>query len=200
MAIHKESSNYLCEDCGKSYRSSDGLKYHKALDHAASLSTDGGTSLKCQECHKLFTSEILLKVHLKNSHQRSKSNYTCSICVPPTVFHRKDVFKNHVALHGGLKRFACGICSKTFTSRSNRKAHWRTHDSSMSLQCSSCFKKFNSKRKLNEHTSECLNKKQCEYCKFSCVASEEMIDHLKHVHPADYAMQAVFGPSLEELS
>lgn len=199
-AIHQESSNYLCEDCGKSYRSSDGLTYHKALDHASSNPSDGCGNVQCQECDKSFPNEVLLKAHLKNSHQRAKSTYTCSICTPPATFQRKDVYKNHVALHSGEKKFVCHICSKIFSSRSNLRAHWRTHDSSTSLQCLTCFKKFNSKRKLAEHTNECLNRKKCEYCKFACPSLDEMTDHMKRVHPADYAMREVFGPSLEELN
>jgi KRAB domain-containing zinc finger protein len=197
LRIHNDTSNYLCEECGKSYRSLDGLSYHKALNHRET--NDSSAPLfKCSKCNKPFTHQIQLKVHLKNSHQRAKSVYTCEICIPAATFERKDVFKNHVALHERSKPFTCRICDKYFSSRSNLQSHSRTHDPSVALQCPNCSKKFSSKKKLDSHIPECLTRKTCPSCKFFCQREEEMTEHTKKEHPADYAIQEVFGHALEE--
>ena len=199
---HGETPEFLCESCGKSYKSQDGLNYHKALSHPPcdNEGCDPPPPLICGECRKSFANQVQLKVHLKNSHQRAKSVHTCTICVPPSTFERKDVFNNHLALHEGAKPFTCNICDKNFSSRSNLQSHSRTHDPSSSLQCPTCSKKFNSKKKLNLHVSECLSRIFCPSCKFFCQREEDLTEHTKKSHPADYAMQAVFGQTLEELS
>jgi KRAB domain-containing zinc finger protein len=199
LQTHNKTSAYLCEECGKSYRSLDGLSYHKALNHRET--NDSSESLlKCSKCNKSFTNQIQLNVHLKNSHHRAKSVYTCEICIPTATFERKDVFKNHVALHERVKPFACRICDKNFSSRSNLQSHARTHDASVALQCPNCSKKFSSKKKLDSHIPECIARKSCPSCKFVCQSEEEMTEHTKKEHPADYAIHEVFGHALEELS
>ncbi|EFX79479.1 hypothetical protein DAPPUDRAFT_6281, partial [Daphnia pulex] len=151
LRTHNKTSAYLCEECGKSYRSLDGLSYHKALNHRETNDSSAESLLKCSKCNKSFTNQIQLNVHLKNSHHRAKSVYTCEICIPTAIFERKDVFKNHVALHERVKPFACRICDKNFSSRSNLQSHARTHDASVALQCPNCSKKFSSKKKLDSH-------------------------------------------------
>uniref|UniRef100_A0A0P5AD42 Isochorismatase domain-containing protein 1 n=1 Tax=Daphnia magna TaxID=35525 RepID=A0A0P5AD42_9CRUS len=205
LRIHDEASSYLCEACGKGYRSLDGLSYHKALKHPPSETTDpcdSSQSLRCSECTKCFANPIQLKVHLKNSHQRAKSVYTCDICIPTTTFQRIDVFKNHMSLHEKAKPFTCSICDKTFSRRSNLQSHARTHDATAALQyqCANCSKKFYSKKKLGSHVSECLSRKTCSLCKFFCQQEADMTEHTKKTHPADYAMREVFGQTLEELN
>lgn len=202
---HDEASCFLCDECGKSYRSPDGLNYHKALNHPPLniTSNEGNLShpLKCLVCSKDFLSEVQLKVHLKNSHQRAKATYTCTMCVKPKEFKRKDCFKKHLALHERAKAFSCLICAKSFSSRSNLNSHARTfHDTSASLQCPHCSKKFHSKKRLSLHIPECSSRKFCSSCKFVCQREEDLSDHMKKSHPADYAIQEVFGQNLEGLS
>ena len=193
LKIHSHLSCFLCEACGESFRSRDGLAYHTVRIHSADEEPT-----QCEQCHKIFATEYQLKVHLKNSHQRAKSLLSCPIC--SKEFHRKDVFQNHLTWHNGEKPFKCLNCDKSFKSKSNLNAHKRIHDSSLSLQCSNCCKKFNSKRKLATHVSQCLNAKLCRSCKFSCQRDEELMEHVKKTHPADYAIQAVFGDSLQDAS
>ncbi len=200
LRCHDETFRFLCESCGKSFKSPDGLSYHKALNHPLEEGCEPPPPLSCSECRKCFANQIQLKVHLKNSHQRAKSVYTCTNCIPPSTFERKDVFKNHLALHEGAKPFTCHICDKNFSSRSNLQSHSRTHEASSSLQCPTCSKKFNSKKKFNLHVPECLSRIFCPSCKFICQREEDLTEHTKKSHPADYAMQAVFGQTLEELS
>lgn len=206
LISHDETSSFLCEECGKSYRSSNGLNYHKALNHPnlildlANPESGNSDQFTCPECSKTFGCQIQLKVHFKNSHRRAKATYTCTICVQPKDFERKDVFKKHLALHERPKAFTCLICARSFSSRSNLTCHTRTfHDNSVSLQCPTCSKKFYSKKKLNSHVSECLARKCCTSCKFFCQREEELTEHMKKAHPADYAIQEVFGHNLEGL-
>ncbi|XP_057369256.1 zinc finger protein 836-like isoform X2 [Daphnia carinata] len=205
LRIHDEAFSYLCEACGKGYRSLDGLSYHKALKHPPSETTgqsDSSQSLSCSECTKCFASPLELRVHLKNSHQRAKSLYTCDLCFPKATFQRIDVFKNHMSLHEKAKAFTCLICDKIFSRRSNLQSHARMHDATAALQyqCANCSKKFYSKKKLASHVPECLSRKTCPLCKFFCQRETDMIEHTKKTHPADYAMREVFGQTLEELN
>lgn len=205
LKSHDETSSFLCEECGKSYRSPDGLNYHKALNHSSlNLGSNEGNSshpLKCPICSKDVLNEVQLKVHLKNSHQRATAKYTCTTCVKPKEFKRKDCFKKHLALHERAKAFSCLICAKSFSSRSNLQSHARTfHDTSAPLQCPTCSKKFHSKKRLGLHIPECMSRKFCSSCKFICQREEDMSEHIKKAHPADYAIQEVFGQNLEGLS
>lgn len=205
LRVHDQASSYLCEACGKGYRSYDGLSYHKSLKHPPPKTPgrcDSPEPLRCSECTKCFTNQSQLRVHLKNSHQRAKSVYTCDICIPTTTFERIDVFKSHVALHEKIKPFTCRICDKNFSRRSNLQSHARTHDATAALQyqCANCSKKFYSKKKLDSHIPECLSRKTCPLCKFFCQREEDMTEHTKKTHPADYAIREVFGQALEELS
>jgi len=194
---HYETSTFLCDLCGKGYRSSDGLNYHKTVAHSRISPTTPAT-LHCLDCDKTFTCSSRLKVHVKNSHNRAQRLLTCPYC--DKTFKRTDVYKSHVALHGPAPRpLTCLHCPKTFSTRSNLRAHTRVHDPSSALQCSNCLKKFNSRIRLDSHIPECLSRKNCISCKFSCKNNEELMEHMKNVHPADYALHAVFGETLEGL-
>ena len=195
---HHESATFLCDLCGAAYRSRDGLNYHKTAAHPLkSLTTT--TSFQCLDCDKTFNCSSRLKVHVKNIHKRVQKSLTCPYC--DKKFKRTDVYKSHVALHGPTpKPFTCVDCPKTFSSLSNLRAHSRVHDASSALQCSNCSKKFNSRIRRDLHIPECLSRKTCTSCpKFSCKNNDELMEHMKRVHLADYALQSVFGESLEGL-
>lgn len=198
LKIHENTSSFLCEECGKSYKSRDGLDYHRALHHNQEQSNPPSV-FSCTECDKTFSTGIQLKTHLKNSHFRAKSIFTCSICVPERVFTRKDVFKSHNASHDRPKPFTCPVCDKEFSSRSNLRSHTRTHNSLSAIQCQTCSKKFNSTKKLNAHVHLCLNRKSCPSCKFTCYRDDDLTDHMRKIHPADYAFNSVFGQSLGDI-
>jgi uncharacterized Zn-finger protein len=194
MKIHSGYSHFLCQSCGRSFRSKEGLEYHCSLNHSDSIEQ---TTVECKECKKAFSSIQQMKIHVKNTHQRAKADHECPVC--HKTFQRSDVFQNHVDMHNAdLKDlFICNQCDKTFSSKSNLHSHKRIHDPKLELRCSCCSKKFNSNKKLSSHESECLKKKSCASCKFSCQREEDFMEHMRKCHPGDYAVQTIFGNTLE---
>ena len=200
LKTHSQSSDYLCELCGKSFRSREGLGYHTSINHAALAVQIGdgdadNDKLTCSECSKQCSTLHQLKVHLKNSHQRAKANYPCSVC--GKSFQRRDVFQSHQKLHSGIRPHSCTQCGKIFSTKSNLNIHQRVHDSRLQVQCGKCCKKFSSKKKLTLHTSDCMTKIACFLCHWSCSSEQDLLEHTRNAHPADYAIQTVFGDTLE---
>ena len=195
-----DARRFLCSSCGQTFRSHDGLLYHVSVHHPSELASKGKDvvePISCKDCGKICTSEYHLKVHLKNSHQRAKSVHTCPVC--SKKFERKDVLQGHVeSQHSAIKAFRCDTCGKTFGSKSNLQSHRRTHDPQLKLQCSLCGKRLTSGVKLSQHLTLCQTKKTCRSCKFCCQSVEELLEHTRKTHPADFAVQTVFGNSLAD--
>ena len=64
---------FVCEFCGKVYKSKNSLESHMNVYHSSDRKT-----FDCKVCEKSYSSDMALRVHL-NSHT-GKKDYTCEVC------------------------------------------------------------------------------------------------------------------------
>ena len=99
----KETVQFSCSDCGKQYRSQQGLSMHKEIVHEK----DGVPELPCQHCDAVFSNKSNLNRHMKTVHEdpikvnvdflppmKEVPKFECSDC--DAVFNRKDNLKRHM--------------------------------------------------------------------------------------------------------
>ena len=108
-----------------------------------------------EECDKKFGAWEELLQHLTNDHY-----YLCDVC--SICFILKPNFDAHMSIfHGGLRPYACPMCSSEFDNVSDFKAHFSETDKTdvfgqgMKCQlfgCNRCGKTFDAISKMLEHT------------------------------------------------
>lgn len=140
-------NEYICDQCGKTYKSKYGLKIHRktkhelTYKHLCQICGKGYNQTiqyrfhcsqhleivadKCRFCHTEFVAPGSLTRHLKicesNKSQTDKTSYTCDIC--QATFKYKQHLNCHVKGKHQPPRYECKECGKRFAWRSSLKAH-----------------------------------------------------------------------------
>ncbi|CAG0902526.1 unnamed protein product [Cyprideis torosa] len=132
--------DFICQTCGKSYRSKSGLKYCIARHENRHVAT-------CPTCGKAFISKEALQHHVKTHEDRSVK---CGQC--EAVLSSARTLKWHeIAKHGmGEKPFTCSVCKKGFIEKAFLERHMRWHQE-RSQYCEICGKGFISSYHLARH-------------------------------------------------
>ncbi|CAG2217867.1 KRAB [Mytilus edulis] len=132
---HNKDRPFSCKICGQSYKTEKSVKAHER-SHAP------GT-FQCHFCHKVYTQNRYLKVHINEKHNLSpldKSNglttrqkqksvlVECDIC---QKYYRKNYIKTHAKSHDeSAKDFECQVCGKRFVTESYLNYHENIHTES----------------------------------------------------------------------
>jgi DNA-directed RNA polymerase subunit RPC12/RpoP len=73
---HSGMRDYLCEECGQSFKSNNHLTNHKA--------THTPKGFECPICHKMLNQKRALEEHINKMHGEHadclKGKYTCNLC------------------------------------------------------------------------------------------------------------------------
>ncbi|CAH1393297.1 unnamed protein product [Nezara viridula] len=98
----KKHKNFLCEDCGKAFKTRRKLTQHKSIH-------SGEKRYTCEHCTKGFSSKFKLVRHMV-VHSKVR-DWECEAC--GTGFRRKDHLEAHLRQHCGERTlFPCQLCSK----------------------------------------------------------------------------------------
>ena len=150
---------FVCDyvGCHKSYKSLQGLKYHKcshtgdyrfscsacklgcasitALDEHNRAKHTGEKPFKCAHCDFSFAAKNNLKHH-ENTHlpKSAQQPFICEIC--SAIFHRKPDLTRHAKMHG-KHQFSCTICSMEFYRKDRFDAHSASRKHQMALVAAS---------------------------------------------------------------
>ena len=107
--------SFICDKCGKSYRTKKLLYYHNLRTHSAPV--------PCDICHKFFASKRHLNIHKRTVH--APPSYTCNLC--GKGFKSLKNLKYHETLCGSFRRnkghIPCEICHKKYSDEKHLEAH-----------------------------------------------------------------------------
>lgn len=125
MRTHTGIKPYACPICGMKFNNSSNYRRHYRRRHP----TAERILQTCKLCHEEFESKELLSGHLINQHS-IENTHICVIC--QKSYKRLYDLKTHLRVHSKEKPYACRICFKLFSYKSNQIRHIRqNHPKSM---------------------------------------------------------------------
>ena len=161
-----------CQLCPKSFKFKTSLVKHLISSHE-----NRNVSFQCDKCPKKFIKKVYLTNHLLRFHHLAKENlclhcgqafltseslkrhitdehfssvtFKCDIC--EKMFKRKDKWKNHIAIHSGIRPFECDICHKNFITKTKLNEHLRRHNGEKRFSCLLCAKVYSGSHDLRKH-------------------------------------------------
>ncbi|XP_045496486.1 uncharacterized protein LOC123694909 [Colias croceus] len=148
LLTHSGKRPYPCIICNKAFTTKWNLKLHRWTHTSRSAKP-----YKCALCKGAFVRHAEYVAHM-NAH-KSVRPYTCNYCgcqfirkyncqrhvrehetakkyvckVPECgkSFHRSYYLSEHMKVHSGVRPFACNICGKTSSNKSNHNKHVKIH-------------------------------------------------------------------------
>ncbi|XP_063229387.1 zinc finger protein 480-like isoform X4 [Bacillus rossius redtenbacheri] len=172
-----------CNICDKHFKKAYSLKRHHLNVHL------GLKSYRCSMCCSSFTTKLASMKHMLSEHEDSylsdvaklrlsAEEYHCSQC--GKIFYCRGTMVNHIRVHSEDRPFACHLCNKYYTTRSNLNVHLASHGvhtrlSDVSLyqvECDSCKKQFYCKSHLRDHLKSS--------CSLKCNSCKKVFDKLIH--------------------
>ena len=193
LKIHGEKT-FFCSFCSKGFFYRNSLKRHESF-HTAERNID------CHYCERKFTHQQHLKAHIKSVHNPAKKFWcsecrksftnteqlkshrethkvTCSFC--NKIMLGQNIKKHVHEVHMKEKRFSCSVCLKSFSQKSNLKAHIELHHGNLNSRCKYC-ERFVLKGELKRHQSihEGDTVFLCEICQIPFAKKATLITHRK---------------------
>uniref|UniRef100_A0A3B3XC52 C2H2-type domain-containing protein n=1 Tax=Poecilia mexicana TaxID=48701 RepID=A0A3B3XC52_9TELE len=136
----KSKKLHICPDCGKTFRSRQGLLGHHRIH-------TGENPFSCSICKKPFSSKGNLQKHSKV--HTGERPFKCSVC--GTALKSKNALIEHTRIHTGEKPFRCSVCGRSFSFRSYLTVHMKCHSEEKPYSCSLCTAAFKRKNVLLAH-------------------------------------------------
>ena len=170
LLTHSDEGSFLCNKCGKAFKSKFSLNSHLLNIHA------GIKPFCCKECKESFATSGTLKNHFKRSHggksydgrhYRESEEHLCPECGSVLQTTLRGLLE-HILAHGIERPYPCTVCGVNLKTTDDLQAHtciekpskytrkFRTKESSNvhtpeSFQCTMCDKIFKEKSYLRNH-------------------------------------------------
>lgn len=143
--ITKHTNQLVCFHCKISFDKPQKLLHHVALHFPVPVNTP--TTIHCVECGKSMLRSTLRR-HL-DGHCALKS-FICQHC--GKQYAQESGLVRHVrAIHEGVRRYKCPICSLVFETHLKLKEHQTQHPDPRPFQCDACGRTFLSQKHLYHH-------------------------------------------------
>ena len=118
---------------------------------ARHMLTHSGTKYyECDQCGRRFNGPDYVRRHKKTYCVGNQGKrFACSIC--SVTFSEKRLVEAHEAIHNGTSQYHCTICDKHFLKKHTFKNHMAIHDGTRPYKCSKCDKGFIQKSDMQRH-------------------------------------------------
>jgi Zinc finger, C2H2 type len=172
---------YRCHFCDHESFQFAGIKQHILKHH---LSVD--EAIKCGECEQVFNHPDILKMHVRNLHNKKKE--LCNLCGKLL----SDIFslRQHIAYFHDKIKYRCKLCPLAVNHMSSLRKHMRkVHAIDTKIRCDICQTVFKTVSLLKVHIYSChlivasLNRATCDICKSEFENDMKLELHMKVAHP-----------------
>ncbi|KAK6635186.1 hypothetical protein RUM44_000437 [Polyplax serrata] len=171
MKIHPEEKRFSCAICGKKFRHSGSLTYHRRAAHT------GEKPFQCNYCDQRFSLRSVQQIHERKVHTFEKP-YKCSFCF--RMFNNSSSLTNHMYVHSQKKLFECEECGKHFSRNSNLDIHKKLHTGERKFACDDCDKTYIQRYDLLKHKKIHDPKSKPFFCKYCGNCFSQKKDAAKH--------------------
>lgn len=164
---------YICETCGKTFKTSWSLKEHSYLHTGEET-----YPYKCDQCSKKFIAQKAFKEHLLR-HSGIK-NFECTFCGMKKTTARE--LRTHLNYHTKEKQWPCPLCPSVFNARGNLKLHNdRVHLGIKNYNCQYCDQSFSKSETLKHHEMTHTGEKPhgCLVCEKRFIQAIALKTHMK---------------------
>ena len=184
--VEEETRKYICQLCGKDFRSTGCLDRHLAKEHETQ--DQPASFVTCDQCGKGYGDKSRLKMHIKRSHggYKYQKDFLCVEC--GKILTSNSNLKQHIhRFHSNNKKTICQECGREFRHPFDLVRHiGQVHTAKeRTEQCPQCDKRFYSAASLKSHIRsihEKLKPWYCEVCPFRCSRLANLNDHRKKSH------------------
>ncbi|MCL4139373.1 UNVERIFIED_CONTAM: hypothetical protein GTU68_065928, partial [Idotea baltica] len=115
---HVGARSHVCQDCGKTFATSSGLKQHTHIHSSVK-------PFQCEFCGKIFPRSANLTRHLRT--HTGEQPYKCKYC--ERSFSISSNLQRHVRnIHNKEKPFKCSLCDRCFGQQTNLDRHLKKHE------------------------------------------------------------------------
>uniref|UniRef100_A0A182QIC3 C2H2-type domain-containing protein n=1 Tax=Anopheles farauti TaxID=69004 RepID=A0A182QIC3_9DIPT len=176
---HMGITQFQCQYCSSSFHTRTELHNHVAAIH---ISEDRA---ECEQCGAMFTSNKLLKQHLK-SHVTVR-NFRCTQC--ERLFKTHHQLKRHIVSVHQVVRFQCDYCNTSYSRRDKLRMHVeRAHQIQTYFVCEICVRSFETDEALREHRyhHEHPQLLECGTCLMVCLTQKSFDQHTCITYQEDY--------------
>ena len=156
MHTHRADRNYMCHDCGQTFKWSHSLKRHQRTHKPADQ-----YKYSCRHCFKAFSRKDHLTIH-ENLHADSHESYPCADC--GATFKNKKTLAGHAKTHSAQRKgFHCGQCDSEFTRRASLNRHVRAAHAGQTIACDFCPATFSYRSTMEDHKKAVHNDGRREF-------------------------------------
>lgn len=177
--INRHFQRQVCHICGAGFSNLVFLNLHKTRSHR---------TFHCKPCNLTLNSKSEKKLHDTSVHDikyERKLRFPCPFC-PERFFQENFKICHLVEKHGMVRPdFKCGVCSKTFITRSLRNNHFKNvHNKEKKHECNVCHSFFYTKSDVARHKVTHSGEKRysCEMCSNPFASRDSLRRHMKRTH------------------
>ncbi|XP_064468133.1 zinc finger protein 99-like [Ornithodoros turicata] len=152
--IHGDERPFLCDTCGKGFKTVKQLRNHKVVHTKALQSHSRAHMDACEICGRRFGDRRVLQLHLDAVHRGARP-FLCSYC--GYAASCRSSLKMHQRQHTGEKPFSCDICDYRTADHNSLRRHKMRHSGTKPYKC--------------------------PYCSYACIQSTTYKSHLHKKHP-----------------
>lgn len=172
--VNKHFQNHVCHICGAGFTNLVYLNLHKTRNHRPFRCSQCKIDFKCRfdkrkhdvathniklekkprfpcpYCNERFFQENFRVLHLVEEHGMEKPDHKCGLC--SKSFVTRSLYNNHVRyVHLKEKNHECDICHSVFYTKSDVSRHRVTHTGEKKFKCTLCNNPFATKDSLRRH-------------------------------------------------
>lgn len=177
VPVHTDEKKIGCRSCGKMF-----FHRYRFCEHRLRQTAVEKLNYKCSQCSKLFSTEALLRDHVR----QHINNYKCSMC--DMTCTRPAALARHIRhRHMNERPYKCNLCEYASCSKQNLETHLITHCSEKLMACDECSFRCRSMASLDKHINDVhgqnyLKTYECHVCRKQYNRGDFLTKHLMSVH------------------